>query len=135
MLLYSGLLNLNWLLNPTFTLFESSRVLGKMSMSHDVILGDTAHSLSIENGMLPIFWVPHTKSLANINSPVWSYHPKYLLQTVLFDSRKPFVKEGWGWPNNSDFRGRKLNLVKKVCLYPYPGTNKYRSELALFKIN
>ena len=134
MFIISFIMNVNWLIKPSYTIYNASLALKERASYGAVVLGECGHILSIENKMLPILWVPHTPSFNRMNQNIWEYKPQYYVQEIIMDSR-PLVKgEGWGWPEIKDFKNKNLSYLNTINLYPYPMTDKFRIKLVMYKV-
>lgn len=117
--------------NPTFTAYENSKDLTNYLDKGDVITGPWSHDLSLENEMLPIWYLPEDPQFKTINPDISVYHPKYILIWKKFEGNKkadlksPYVKLE-EYPNSK--------FIKNMQLYPYPYTKNYRLVLYLYEI-
>ena len=118
------------LANPTFTIAENSKSIQDYTQKGDVIIGTWSHELSLENEVLPIWYLPNSP-FKTINQNISKYHPKFILISAVFNSRSTGLSPSH--PQLNQFQN--VRLIKRIELCPYPYTNKYRIILYLYKIN
>lgn len=119
------------LTTSTFTIVESSQDLQGCIGNGDVVIGFWSHELSFENEMLPLWYLPNDSNFNTINQNISEYHPKFILISEIFDSRKNDLSQAY--PTLSEFK--KVKFIKKINLCPYPYTHNYKIVVDLYEIN
>jgi len=88
------------LLFPSFTAKNASAKMSNISDEGEWIVGVTAHTLSFENKLRPLFWVPNRKDMAHVNKDaIEKYKPKYYQVTHFYGEKMNFSKSTYPRPD------------------------------------
>ena len=117
--------------NPTFTISENSKYINNYTEKGDITIGFWSHELSLENRILPLWYLPNDPQFKYINSNISKYSPKFILVAKTFDKNKN-ADLNTIYPKISSYPNHKF--IKEFDLYPYPYTNNYRIIIYLYKI-
>ncbi len=105
-----------YLLRPTFTLFNASRYIGSITKQGDIFAGGYSHLLSLENGILPLWWSPDSRYQSDLNREnIYLMYPRYLM----FTDRTFLEPQKANSLNSIRLFNNEPVVIKRLNLLPY----------------
>jgi len=128
-----------WLINPTFSMYDTSRSIGNASNKGDVIVGAHAMILAIENKTFPLWWIPNIKydeNLSKINrDSKLMYKARFLLITDgLYKAGEDPKKSGPTVRDVENILKKKPVYLEHFAVIPYKFSDKCWIGLNLLKL-
>jgi 4-amino-4-deoxy-L-arabinose transferase-like glycosyltransferase len=121
--------------SPSYTIAEGSKGLQDYISPGDVVIGPWGHELSFENQIFPLWYLPYDSQFKSINQNLSQHHPRFLLTAEKFVISENLMTDhdtNKMYPTVADFK--RVKLIKKIYLCPYPYTNQSRVILNLYEI-